>query len=192
MSIVDRKKDSFRRLDPSFSGKTVLGVGFDRDVLIEAGIEQANAVASVTSGDNSNILIARVAKESFAVANVVARIYDARRASFYERLGIPTVATTAWTSERVLNRVLGDSHIGEWIDPSARFTMIERVVGVEWAGKRIDAFEATATARVTLLTRLGLPTLPGPATLLQEGDLVHAMVATSNASALDQVLHTRV
>lgn len=188
VSVIDRKTDAFRRLGPDFAGTAVKGVGFDRDVLIRAGIERADAVASVTSGDNSNILIARVAKEAFGVKRVVARIYDARRASFFERLGIPTIATTAWTSERVLNRILGDAHIGEWIDPSAKFTMIERIVGSEWAAKRVDEFEAAAHARIALLTRLGAPTLATSSMLLQEGDILHAMIANADAARIESLL----
>jgi len=88
VAIIDRKESAFRRLDPEFSGKRIVGVGFDRNRLEEAGIQDARAVASVTNGDNSNIMIARVAKETYAIDRVVARIYDPRRAAIYERLGI--------------------------------------------------------------------------------------------------------
>ena len=74
-----------------FEGRRVTGVGFDRDTLIEAGIQDAYAFAAVSSGDNSNILAARVARETFGVEHVVARIYDPGRAEVYQRLGIPTV-----------------------------------------------------------------------------------------------------
>ena len=91
VSIIDKRKDSFRRLPKGFAGNRVVGFGFDRDTLREAGIAEAGAMASVTSGDNSNIMSARVARETFGVERVVARIYDPRRAAIYQRLGIPTV-----------------------------------------------------------------------------------------------------
>ena len=99
VAIIDRDPSAFVRLSPDFTGVTIAGVGFDRDVLERAGIENADAFAAVSSGDNSNIISARVARETFDVERVVARIYDAKRAEVYERLGIPTVATVPWTTD---------------------------------------------------------------------------------------------
>ena len=117
-----RHRPSGRGLPPparrTSRARTIVGVGFDRDRLLEAGIERAGALAAVTNGDNSNIVVARVAREAFQVERVVARIYDQRRAAIYERLGIPTVATVQWTIERVLRRILPDTAGVEWIDPS--------------------------------------------------------------------------
>ena len=105
VAVVDRKSDAFFRLRDNFAGQTITGIGFDRDVLEQAGIKKASAVAAVTNGDNSNILVARVARESFGIENVVARISDPKRAEIYERLGIATVATVKWTSDRILRRI---------------------------------------------------------------------------------------
>ncbi|MFM7494973.1 MAG: potassium channel family protein, partial [Acidimicrobiaceae bacterium] len=98
VAVVDRKSDAFFRLRDNFAGQTITGIGFDRDVLELAGIKKASAVAAVTNGDNSNILVARVARESFGIENVVARISDPKRAEIYERLGISTIATVKWTA----------------------------------------------------------------------------------------------
>ena len=109
VAVIDKNADAFRkRLPEDFAGQKVVGFGFDRDHLIEAGIERAGAVAAVTSGDNSNILTARIARENFAIERVVARIYDPRRALIYQRLGIPTVATVSWTTDQVMRRLLPD------------------------------------------------------------------------------------
>src|SRR5699024_9119495 len=105
-SVIDQDPNAFRRLGPEFAGTTVTGVGFDRDVLGAAGIDNADAFAAVSSGDNSNIIAARVAREQFGIENVVARIYDPGRAEVYERLGIPTVATVRWAADQVLRRIL--------------------------------------------------------------------------------------
>ena len=94
VAVIDQDVEAFRRLGPDFAGRTVRGVGFDREVLLEAGIEQADGFAAVSSGDNSNILAARVVREKYDVENVMARIYDPGRAEVYERLGIPTEAAT--------------------------------------------------------------------------------------------------
>jgi len=110
VAVIDASQDSFRRLGSAFHGQTVKGMGFDREVLRQAGIEHAGAFAAVSSGDNSNILAARVVRETFGVTNVVARIYDQRRAAVYERLGIPTVAPVAWMADQMLSRLLPGDH----------------------------------------------------------------------------------
>src|SRR4029077_18256869 len=133
VAVIDRRVQAFRRLPEGFAGKKVVGVGFDRLRLEEAGVPDADGRAAVTNGDNSNIGVARVAREAFQIDRVVARIYDARRAAIYERLGIPTVATVQWTTERVLRRISPDStQAVEWIDPSAKICLVERVVPGHW------------------------------------------------------------
>jgi trk system potassium uptake protein TrkA len=141
VAVIDRRPEAFRRLSPDFSGQSVVGVGFDRDRLLEAGVERAGALASVTNGDNSNIVVARVAREAFQIERVVARIYDQRRAAIYERLGIPTVATVQWTIDRVLRRILPDASSVEWIDASAQVCLVERVVPDLWAGRPLAELE---------------------------------------------------
>ena len=187
--VVDRKADSFRRLGDHFAGKTLVGVGFDRDVLTAAGITPDSAVAAVTSGDNSNILIARVARETFGVSHVVARIYDPRRASIYQRLGIATVATVSWTSERVLRLLTESDSSSAWIDPTGKFTMIELRVPAKTAGTSVGEFEAASGGRVTLLGRFGESSIPAPSVLLQEDDLLQVMVAVDKTAQLDTALH---
>jgi trk system potassium uptake protein TrkA len=187
--VIDRKVDAFRRLGDNFAGTTMVGVGFDRDILIEAGISPECAVAAVTSGDNSNILIARTAREVFGVASVVARIYDPRRASIYERLGIATVASVAWTSARVLRHLLGTDSTPDWIDPSARFTIVERRVPAAAAGMSVTNLESAAAARVAVLGRFGDASIPPGGTLLQEDDVLQIVVAADRVRQLDDALH---
>jgi trk system potassium uptake protein TrkA len=173
VAVIDRDAGAFRRLPVEFSGRRVNGVGFDRDTLVEAGIEQAQAFAAVSNGDNSNIIAARVARETFGVENVVARIYDARRAEVYEKLGIPTVATVRWTADQVLRRLLPQGLLSEYRDPSGRVILAEVAFAPEWIGLKLTALEEAAGVRAVFITRLGVAQLPGPATVLQEGDLVH-------------------
>src|SRR5689334_10195061 len=118
VAVIDQDGAAFRRLGTSFHGRRVEGVGFDRDTLREAGIEQAYAFAAVSSGDNSNILAARVARETFGIENVVARIYDPGRAEVYQRLGIPTVATVRWTANQMLRRLVPKGAAPLFRDPS--------------------------------------------------------------------------
>jgi len=187
VAVIDRDAGAFRRLSADFSGRTVTGVGFDREVLVEAGIERAHAFAAVSSGDNSNIIAARVARETFGVDNVVARIYDARRAAVYQKLGIPTVATVRWTSDQVLRRLLPQGVETEWRDPSGAVALAEIAVAPAWVGQRVTTLERQAGCRVALLTRLGEGLVPGPDTVVQEGDLVHATLLAERMDAVSAV-----
>lgn len=188
VAVVERNPAAFRRLGAGFQGARITGVGFDRDVLLSAEIERASAVAAVTNGDNTNILVARVAKETFGVARVTARIYDPQRAAIYERLGIPTVATVAWTSERILRHIVGSTAAVDWIDPTAHFVLVERLVTVACVGRSVADVEAAVGGRIVLVRRLGAAHLPPPTLLLQEGDSIHALVPGSDADTLDQAL----
>jgi trk system potassium uptake protein len=185
--VIDRKPSAFRRLGETFSGRTISGVGFDRDVLRSAGITADSAVMAVTNGDNSNILITRVAREMFGVKNVVARIYDPKRAAIYERLGISTVATVAWTSTRILQLVLPLQGNVEWTDPTASVVMVERKVAGAAAGRRIAELEETG-ASVVLLTRMGTARRPGANDLAQDGDSLHVLGTAQQLADFDRVL----
>jgi len=187
VAVVDRRSSAFNRLPPDFTGKKLTGIGFDRDVLVEAGIEEASAVAAVTNGDNSNILIARVARETFGIDRVVARIYDPRRAAIFQRLGIPTVATVAWATERVLRRILPDEAV-EWVDPSAKVSLVERIVPAAVAGRAISEFEADTKVRFTAVSRLGSAQIAAPQVILQEGDVVFVAVATEALASFDALI----
>ena len=184
VAVIDRDPGAFRRLAPDFVGLKVTGVGFDRDTLVESGIERADAFAAVSSGDNSNIIAARVARETFGIDNVVARIYDANRAAVYQKLGIPTVATVRWTADQVIRRLIPEGLLSEWRDPSGKIVLAEVAVSPEWVGERITRLEDATRSRVALLTRLGDGMLPDAGTLVQEGDLVHVM---TGADRIDEV-----
>jgi trk system potassium uptake protein TrkA len=185
VAVIDKNSKQFRRLPEGFSGKAIEGVGFDRDVLRQAGIEDASALAAVTNGDNSNIMVARVARETFGVERVVARIYDPRRAAIYERLGIPTIATVQWTTDRVLRRILPDSTLTDWTDPSTRVVLLERPVAPSWAGRRLRDLDMPGLARVVALSRLGVGQVPTDDLVTQEGDVVYVAVQADRIADLD-------
>src|SRR5437764_6705365 len=138
VAIIDKNKNAFRRLPERWSGRVVLGFGFDHDHLTAAGVEDAGALAAVTSGDNSNVLTARIARETFQIPNVVARIYDPRRAVIYQRLGIPTVATVTWTTDQVMRRLFPEASVTEWTDPTGEISIIERSLPESWAGRNLS------------------------------------------------------
>jgi trk system potassium uptake protein TrkA len=186
--VVDQDETAFRRLGASFEGRRVTGVGFDRDTLREAGIEEAFAFAAVSSGDNSNILAARVARETFGVENVVARIYDPGRAEIYQRLGIPTVATVRWTSDQMIRRLLPKGAAPLFRDPSGRVVLAEVPVHRGWVGRRVDQLGVAAHVRIAYLTRLGEALVPDSTTAYQDGDLLHVVAAEDDLPRVELVL----
>jgi trk system potassium uptake protein TrkA len=155
VAVIDRDSTAFHRLSPEFSG------------------------------DNSNIISARVARETFGIERVVARIYDAKRAAVYERLGIPTVATVPWTTDRLLNVLTRETETTKWRDPTGNVGVTEMALHEEWAGHRITNLEAATGARVAFLIRFGAGLLPDPKTVIQAGDQVYmAAIAGHIAEAL--------
>ena len=188
VAIIDQSREAFRRLGPDFKGRTVAGVGFDRDTLLEAGIETADAFAAVSNGDNSNILAARVARETYGVANVVARIYDPGRAEIYQRLGIPTVATVIWATDQILRRLVPEGSRSEWRDASGTVQLAEVHPHLDWFGSAIVDIEKAADLRVAFLTRLGEGLIPDESTVLQDGDLIHIMVRDEKLAEVEAIL----
>lgn len=187
VAVVDRKADAFFRLRDNFTGQTITGIGFDRDVLEQAGIKKASAVTAVTNGDNSNILVARVARESFGIENVVARISDPKRAEIYERLGIATVATVKWTSDRILRRILPDLSAVEWTDPSSSVVLIERTLPDSLVGEKVLELEIKG-ARISALRRMSAAVIPDLKTFVQQGDIAYFTVEKDSINSLDEFL----
>ena len=186
VAVIDQNADAFRRLPAEFSGTTVTGIGFDRDVLRAAGIERADAFAAVSSGDNSNIISARLARETYGVSRVVARIYDTRRALVYERLGIPTVATIRWAADRMMKQLVPEGTVEVFRDPTSVISIVEVPLHSDWVGKTIKALEESTGARVAYLMRFGMGTLGTPSTTIQDGDQVYMLVTDDTvADVLD-------
>lgn len=173
VAVVDKNEQAFHRLSKDFHGDRVTGNGFDRDVLVQAGIEEAGAFAAVSNGDNSNIIAARVARETFAVGRVVARIYDPKRAEVYLRLGIPTVATVPWTTDRFLRMLLPDGTTTAWREPSGTVAVLQLPLHEGWVGRRVSALEETVRTRVAFIMRFGEGILPDHQTVIQADDTVY-------------------
>ncbi|TDC82822.1 TrkA family potassium uptake protein [Micromonospora sp. KC606] len=187
VAVIDHDADAFRRLGPDFAGITVTGEGFDGEVLRQAGIERADAFAAVSSGDNSNIISARLARETFGVSRVAARIYDQRRAQVYERLGIPTVATVRWTADRILRQLVPEGHVEIFRDPTSTVSIMEIPVHRDWVGRPLRQLEEAAGVRVAYLTRFGIGTLPTASTVVQEGDQLYVLVTDDIAASVTAV-----
>jgi trk system potassium uptake protein TrkA len=188
VAIIDQDPLAFRRLGENFGAKQITGVGFDRDTLIAADIEHSDAFAAVSSGDNSNIIAARVARETFGVHRVVARIYDPKRAEVYERLGIPTVATVPWTANRLLKSVLGEATAEAWRDPSGKVSLLQITPHEGWVGHKLAEFETETGARVGMITRFGVGEVPVGSTLIQAGDNLHVFVVETHTDQIRQLV----
>ena len=191
IAIIDRDPDAFRRLGSSFKGERVTGIGFDRGVLIQAGIERADAFAAVSSGDNSNVISARVVRETFGVQRVAARIYDPRRAEVYERLGIPTVATVRWTADQMLRKLLPEGGEPLWRDPTGKIVLAEVAFSPHWIGEQVKSVEASTLTRIAFVDRLGQAFVPDGGTVLQEGDIIHVVAKESDMDRIAAVFADR-
>jgi trk system potassium uptake protein TrkA len=188
VTVVDRDARAFSRLGPGFRGRTVEGVAFDREVLLRAGVESSDALAAVTSGDNANILIARVARNVFRVPTVVARVYDPRRAKIYRRLGLQTVSTTAWgvvrmtqlIAHRELNviRSLGEGEV----------ELVEQEVPAHWVGRSVGQVSVPGEISVAAILRRGGGLLPAPGTMFERGDRAVIAVLPTARVRLEHLL----
>lgn len=188
VAIVDKNPTAFRRLPERWGGRIVVGYGFDRDHLEEAGVREAGALAAVTSGDNSNILTARIARETYQVPSVVARIYDPRRAVIYQRVGIPTVATVTWTTDQVLRRLFPEVSTSEWTDASGQLVLLERTLPPSWAARRLGQLHDEGRVTLVAVTRGGVPRLDVADMVGQEGDLLHLLVRKEAVDDLESLL----
>jgi trk system potassium uptake protein len=188
VAIVDKNRRSFRRLPDDWPGRTVVGFGFDRDHLLEAGVNEAGALAAVTSGDNSNILTARIARENFQIANVVARIYDPRRAVIYQRLGIPTVATVTWTTDQVVRRLFPERSVVEYADPTGEVSFVERALPDSWVGQHLAGLTEGDRFRPVLVRRAGNARLATPELVGQEGDILLIAVRRGSGDEMESRL----
>lgn len=187
VAVIDQDVEAFRKLRPGFRGSKITGIGFDRDVLIEAGIEKADAFAAVSSGDNSNVIAARVVREAFGVQRVAARIYDPRRAEVYQRLGIPTVATVRWTADQMLRRLMPEGAAALWRDPTGTVVLAELSCCDDWLGEKVSMLETAADTKIAFISRLGEALLPGPNTVLQQGDVLHVFAREDDLKQIASV-----
>lgn len=187
--VIDKNRDAFRRLT-RYHGKTLTGSGFDRDVLFQAEASRADALAAVTSGDNSNILCARIARDTYRIKNVVARIYDPQRADIYMKLGIPTVATSLWTTQQVKRWMMPSDESIEWTDGAGTLHLVERILPDHLAGKPLDQFNRGTNVRVVGLIRAGAGRVDLEGLFAQEDDMLEFLVTPDGLEELSTMLGT--
>ncbi len=185
VSVIDKNPIAFEHLHPGFNGKTLIGPGFDRELLEEAGIKEAEIFIAVTNGDNSNIVSARIAKEHYHVPKVAARIYDPRRAQIYERLDILTVATVTWTTDQILARVLPAAESLEWTIGSGEVVVVGVSAPASRIGRPVVELNAPHEIAVAAVTRFGRTFIPEPKAILQDGDFLHLAVTRTGLGQLE-------
>jgi trk system potassium uptake protein TrkA len=185
--VIDKNRDAFRRLT-RFSGKTLVGSGFDRDILFQADANNADALAAVTNGDNTNILCARIARDNYQIKNVVARIYDPARAGIYMKLGIPTVATSLWTTEQVKRWMVPNNEKIEWSSDIGGLHIVERIVPDGLAGRPLSSFNVGSSVRVVGLVRAGAGRVNIDDLFAQEDDILEFLVNTEGLEDLQSLL----
>ena len=188
VTMIDKDPEAFYRYQPGEGTKTVVGMGFDRDVLEEAGIKDADAFVAVSSGDNSNIVSARVAREMYHVPKVIARIYDPRRAEIYERLNIPTVATTTWGIKQIQLMLFHDrAEIRESLGGGdllrMRVPVPAHLVGTKPSGLNVDG-----KILIAGISRGGGGFLPTDESSLQAGDFLVVMLTKDGTDTLDEMI----
>ncbi len=188
VAVIDSDPQSFRRLSAEFSGRRVTGLGMDRDALRQAGIKDAYAFAAVSNGDNSNIIAARVARETFHVERVVARIYDPTRAAVYERLGIPTVATVRRTSEAVMRWLMPPDADVVWAHPTGLVSLVAVMPVPSWYGTSFPVVEELTGQRLAFVSRLGVIQPARPDLVVQEHDELFFAISGSDPVPLRDVL----
>ena len=188
VAIIDKRPEAFDRLPPGFEAKTIVGLGFDREILEEAGIKEADAFVAVSNGDNSNIVSARIAREHYHVSKVIARIYDPRRADIYERLDIPTIASVRWAASRIMFLLFhGTEEIKESFAGGA-LLHVQREVPDHLTGKPISSVEARGEVEVVGIERGGGGFIPAPGATFQQGDVAHFVVTSAGIDKLDTLL----
>lgn len=188
VTVIDKTPAAFRNLGSGFRGRTVTGIGFDRDVLRDAGIERADAFAAVTSGDNSNFVAASVARDTFRVPIVVARIYDPQREQIYRRLGIRTISSTAWGAHKIKRLLLNsDLHGTQELGNGEVQVMEARVSGLI-AGRSVRDVVYSGSVNVFAVVREGRAFVPTPSVVLQEGDVIHMSVADDAVDKIEALM----
>jgi trk system potassium uptake protein TrkA len=187
VTVIDKDNAAFERLGASFNGRTLVGVGFDRAVLEEAGIARIDGLAAVTNSDEANIVIARLAREVFRVPRVVARVVEPRKAEIYRRLGLQTISTTIWGVNRIAN-LLTYIDLDAVFDLGSEVELVETEAAPALAGRTVYHLTIPGELHVVSISRGGKTFLPTSGTAFQAGDRVHLAVIAGSADRLKSLI----
>ena len=191
ITVVGSESEEFESLGPRFPGTTVAGVVFDRDVLLKAGIERADGLAAVTTSDNANVITARIARQIYRVPQVVARLYEPRRAEIYRKLGLQTISSTTWGVGRIVQLLTHSRLDSVYEMGSGEVSLIEIEIGPALAGRTVQHINRSTEIMVVAITRGGRSFIPSAQTPFVAGDLVDVAVARSAQSQFEAQLEGR-
>src|SRR6266508_5257098 len=190
VTVIDHDANALARLGPDFKGRVVRGIGFDRNILLEAGVETTEAFVAASSSDNANIIAARIARNIFRVPRVIARLYDPLRAEIYQRLGLTTISTTGWGAQRIVEVVthtdLDVLHVFK--DGGTPLVRIE--IPARLNGYQVIQMNIQGEVMVVAITRSDQTFIPVSGTEFHEGDLVHLAVIPPAMRRLEELLGT--
>jgi trk system potassium uptake protein len=186
--VIDKNPMAFRLLPRGFSGRTIEGYAFERSVLEDAGIAEADALVAATSGDNTNAVTARVAKEVYRVPDVVSRIYDPQRAEIYRRYGVQTFAPTAWSSGKIIELITSADLEREQQFGNGEVQLLAAWVPGHLVGKPVNDLRIPGEIRVALIVRMGRGLLPVSGTTFEKDDQVHVLVLNSAVDRFQKMM----
>ena len=188
VTVVDRDPTAFERLGPLFHGKTLTGCGFDREVLLKAGIERVDALAAITDSDEVNVVAARIARQFFRVPRVVARLYDPRKAEIYRRLGLQTISQVTWGINRIVELICYSRLETIMSLGSGEVDVVEAEIHHLLVGRTVNELTIAGEVHVIAITRRGKTFLPTLGTEFSEGDMVHLALLAASADRLKAIL----
>jgi trk system potassium uptake protein len=188
VAVIDYNADALDRLGPHFKGRKIKGVGFDRNVLLEAGIQRADAFAATSSSDNANIVAARIARNVFKVPRVVARLYDPGRAEIYRRLGLVTISSTDWGAERIRELIMHSELDAVETFGNSEVCLVTVEAPSQLVGRMVKNLTITGEINVAAITRRGEAFIPLLGTEFRADDLLHLVVLTSSMDQLKSLL----
>lgn len=186
--LIDRNPKALENITPHKNLSTITGVGFDKDILEAARIKESFGLAAVTNGDNSNIVIARIAKDIFNVENVVARIYDPKRANLYHRLGISTIVTVSWSAKEIMKKIAPENGSLDWVDSTGEIIIVEKSLPSIWAGKSLNNLFKSENYSPIAWTHLGESNILKLGTKGQEDARIYFSCLKDKIGELDTAL----
>lgn len=188
VAIIDKNPESFKRLGPTFNGVKLTGYGFDKAALIEAGIEECDALAAVTNEDNANMVTAEVASKIFNIPRVVARLYDSEREATFQQLGINYVCGTTMIAQSLLDKLV-EGH-GHYLTIRGDLELIEFIAGPAVDKQKLVDIQIPNHFRVCMVMRDGTGFIPWRETILKDGDLLVAIVKNQSFSKIKKYMRT--
>jgi len=188
VAVIDYSEEALARLGPDFKGRRVRGVGFDREVLLRAGIESADGFAATSSSDNVNAVAARIARTLFHVPRVVARLFDPERAEVYKRLGLATISSTTWGAERIRELLTHADLDSVRSFGAGEVQLLEIEVPSALVGRSVRDLLVPSEVNVIAITRDGRALLPMLGTAFRVGDIVHLAVLSDAMARVETLL----